>query len=90
VYFQDLWQRARARPKRGAEHTVIDFIGEIKNQHGTTIQNMRDHKDIKLTDRTAAEWSSHPIEYDTGYNLLPGSYQIKVRSHKSATAGRRW
>jgi len=71
--------------KRGAEHTLIDFIGEIKDAHGTTIQNMRDFKDIKLSDATAAEWAKRPIEYDTGYNLLPGAYQIKVLARDSET-----
>ena len=42
--------------KGGAEHTIIDFIGEIKDDQGTTIQNIRDFRDIKLTDATAAEW----------------------------------
>jgi hypothetical protein len=71
--------------KRGAEHTLIDFIGEIKDRHGTTIQNMRDHKDIKLSGATVAEWAKRPIEYDTGYNLLPGSYQVKVLARDSET-----
>ncbi len=71
--------------KRGAEHTLIDFIGEIKDRHGTTIQNMRDYLDIKLSDATAAEWAKRPIEYDTGYTLLPGAYQIKVLARDSET-----
>jgi VWFA-related protein len=71
--------------RRGAEHTLIDFIGEIKDRHGTTIQNMRDHMDIKLSVATAAEWAKRPVEYDTGYNLLPGSYQIKVLARDSET-----
>jgi len=41
--------------KGGAEHTQIDFIGEIKDEFGTTVQNVRDHVNIKLTDATAAE-----------------------------------
>jgi hypothetical protein len=64
--------------KGGAEHTVIDFIGEIKDDQGTTIQNIRDFRDIKLSDATAAELAKRPIAYDTGYNLLPGAYKIKV------------
>ena len=71
--------------KSGAEHTVIDFIGEIKDDQGTAIQNLRDHLDIKLTDATAAEWAKRPIEYDTGYNLLPGPYKIKVLARDSET-----
>jgi hypothetical protein len=71
--------------KRGAEHTLIDFIGEIRDQHGTTIRNLRDYLDIKLTDATVAEWTKRPIEYDTGYTLLPGAYQIKVLARDSET-----
>jgi hypothetical protein len=71
--------------KRGAEHTLIDFIGEIKDRHGTTIRNLRDLLDIKLTDATAAEWTKRPIEYDTGYTLLPGAYRIKILARDSET-----
>src|ERR1035441_9419034 len=49
--------------KRGAEHTLIDFIGEIKDDFGSTIQNVRDKVDVKLTDTTAAELTNKPIEY---------------------------
>jgi VWFA-related protein len=71
--------------KHGAEHTMIDFIGEIKDEHGTTIQNLRDYMDIPLKDSTAAELSQRPIEYDTGYTLLPGAYQIKVLARDAET-----
>src|SRR5207248_900559 len=39
----------------GAEHTLLDFIGEIKDDFGTTVSNVRDKVDIKLSDATAAE-----------------------------------
>jgi VWFA-related protein len=71
--------------KGGAAHTQIDFIGEIRDDHGATIRNMRDHKDIPLSGATAAEWERIPIEYDTGYTLLPGSYQIKVLARDAET-----
>ena len=71
--------------KGGAEHTVIDFIGEIKDDQGTTIQNIRDYRDIKLTEGTVAEWAKRPIAYDTGYNLLPGLYKLKVLARDSET-----
>ncbi len=69
----------------GAEHTVIEFIGEIKDDFGTTIQNIRDHIDIKLTGETAAELVKKPIQYDAGYTLLPGAYQIKVLARDDET-----
>jgi hypothetical protein len=65
--------------KRGAEHTTIDFIGEIKDDYGgTTVQNIRDHIDVKLSDKTAENLAKGPIEYPCGYTLLPGKYTIKV------------
>jgi VWFA-related protein len=69
----------------GAERTVIDFIGEIKDEYGTTIQNIRDKVDIKLSGATAAELVKRPIEYDTGYTLLPGTYTIKVLARDDET-----
>jgi VWFA-related protein len=69
----------------GAERTVIDFIGEIKDEYGTTVQNIRDKVDIKLTGETAAELVKKPIQYDTGYTLLPGSYTVKVLARDDET-----
>ena len=69
----------------GAEHTVIDFIGEIKDEYGSTVSNVRDKVDIKLTDKTAEQLSKSPILYDTGYTLLPGAYSIKVLARDDET-----
>jgi len=69
----------------GAERTLIDFIGEIKDDYGTTIQNLRDKVDIKLSGETAGELSRRPIQYDTGYTLLPGKYLIKFLARDAET-----
>ncbi len=69
----------------GAEHTVVDFIGEVKDEYGTTVSNVRDKVDIKLSGETAAELSRRPIQYDTGFTLLPGSYTIKVLARDDET-----
>ncbi len=69
----------------GAERTLIDFIGEIKDEFGTTVQNIRDKVDIKLPGETAAQLAKKPIEYDTGYTLLPGAYTIKVLARDDET-----
>jgi len=72
--------------KGGAEHTLIDFIGEIKDNYGgTTVSNVRDNVNIKLNDATADELAKRPIEYDTGYTLLPGSYSIKFLARDDET-----
>jgi len=69
----------------GAERTLIDFVGEIKDEFGTTISNVRDKVDIKLTGATAAELAKRPIEYDTGFTLLPGKYKIKFLARDAET-----
>src|SRR5579862_4022868 len=69
----------------GAEHTLIDFIGEIKDEYGTTISNVRDKVNIKLSDATAAELARRPIEYDTGFTILPGKYSLKFLARDAET-----
>ncbi len=69
----------------GAEHTLIDFIGEIKDDYGTTVTNLRDRVNVKLSDRTANELAKVPIEYDTGFTLLPGKYTMKFLARDDET-----
>ena len=72
--------------RRGAEHTLIDFVGEIKDMvGGNTVTNVRDHVNIKLSDATATELAHRPIEYDTGFTLLPGKYMIKFLARDDET-----
>ena len=67
----------------GAEHTLIDFLGEIRS--GGPANNVRDKIDIKLSDSTAAELSTRPITYDTGFTVMPGSYRIKFLARDAET-----
>jgi len=72
--------------QHGAEHTLIDFVGEIKDNYGnTTVTNLRDNVNIKLTDATAAELAKRPIEYDAGFTVLPGKYTIKFLARDDET-----
>jgi len=71
--------------KRGAQRTLLDFIGEVKDEYGITIQNVRDKLDIKLTDDTAAQLAKRPVQYGTGFTLLPGKYVLKMLVRDSVT-----
>ncbi|HUI57008.1 MAG TPA: VWA domain-containing protein [Bryobacteraceae bacterium] len=71
--------------KGGAERTLIDFIGEVKDEYGTTVANVRDKVDMKLSGATAAQLAHQPIEYDTAFTLLPGQYTIKVLARDDET-----
>jgi VWFA-related protein len=79
--------RELALAKRGgAEHTLIDFVGEIKDIYGgNTVSNVRDNVNIKLSDATAAELAHRPIQYDAGFTLLPGKYTIKFLARDDET-----
>lgn len=78
--------RELALAKRGgAEHTLIDFIGEIKDSYGVTQANVRDRVNVKLSDETAAQLVKRPVEYDTGFTLFPGKYMIKVLARDDET-----
>jgi len=78
--------RELALAKRGgAERSQIDFIGEIKDQYGTTITNLRDKVDMKLTGATAQQLARVPIEYNTGFTVLPGKYTIKLLARDAET-----
>ena len=69
----------------GANETLIDFIGEVRDDFGNTIQNLRDKLDIKLSDSTASQLATHPIQYETGFTLLPGKYVIKYLARDAET-----
>ena len=71
--------------RRGAQRTLIDFIGEVKDEFGITIQNVRDKLDVKLTDDTAAQLAKRPIQYQTGFTLLPGKYVMKFLARDAET-----
>src|SRR3954468_4980655 len=71
--------------RRGAARTRLDFIGEVKDEYGVTMQNVRDKLDVKLSDQTASELSRRPIQYETGFTLLPGRYIIKVLARDNET-----
>ena len=75
--------RELALAKRGgAEHTLIDFVGEIKDLiGGTTVPNVRDNVNIKLSDadgrgaRQAAHRIRHRLHAAAGQILdqVPGA-----------------
>ena len=80
--------RELALAKRGgAEHTLIDFVGEIKDhgwrQHG---QPMSATTSTSSSPTPPRPNSPHrPIEYDTGFTLLPGKYMIKFLARDDET-----
>jgi VWFA-related protein len=77
---------ARPRPA-GDTKAIIDMLGEIKDEYGVTMRNSRDKLEFKLDSATATTVARRPIQYETGFSLLPGNYQVKVLA-RDATTGR--
>ncbi len=71
--------------RTGAAKASIDFIGEVKDELGNTVQNVRDKVDVKLNGETAAQLQRRPILYQTGFTLLPGQYSLKVLARDAET-----
>jgi VWFA-related protein len=71
--------------KEGADKTVIDFIGEIRNEYGTVITNIRDRVEIKVKGEAATRLATSPVQYDAGFTLLPGNYIIKFLARNAET-----
>jgi hypothetical protein len=69
----------------GAQRTSFDFIGQIKDTFGTTVQNIREKVSIDLTPAAATQLAGTPVEYDTGFTLLPGRYSIKLLARNYET-----
>jgi VWFA-related protein len=63
--------------RRGAQRMTLDVLVEVKDSFGATQRNMRDKMDVQVTNANAERLATHPIQYDTGFTLLPGKYVIK-------------
>jgi VWFA-related protein len=73
---------ARRRNEKGM---LIDLIGEVKDQYGLTIQNVRDKLDIPLDGDAASQLATAFAQYETGFTLLPGRYVIKILARDAST-----
>ncbi|HET9191354.1 MAG TPA: VWA domain-containing protein [Vicinamibacterales bacterium] len=74
--------------RRGAQRVTLDFIAEIKDDpYGLTQGNMRDKVEKDLANSTAEQLATQPIQFETGFTLLPGKYVIKFLV-RDAEAGR--
>ena len=76
----------RPRPA-GDTKAVIDMLGEIKDEYGVTMRNSRDKLEFRLDAAAAAAVARKPIQYETGFTVLPGNYMIKMLA-RDATTGR--
>ena len=70
---------------KGSAQTELEFIAQLRDDHTKLVGVVRDGVKIKLADQTAAELSSHPISYDTGFSVPPGTYNLKFLARENET-----
>jgi VWFA-related protein len=70
---------------KGNAQTEFDFIGQVRDEHSKLVGVVRDGIKIKLSEQSAAELSSRPIAYDTGFTLPPGKYSFKFLARENET-----
>jgi VWFA-related protein len=63
--------------RRGAKRLTLDVLVEVKDSYGATQRNMRDRIDVPLTSANAERLTTQPVQYDTGFTVLPGKYVLK-------------
>ena len=74
-----------ARKSGNGSRYLIDFIGEVRDPYGATISNMRDQVKLTLNPATTAALERNGIEFNTGFSLLPGTYQLKLLARDDET-----
>ena len=70
---------------KGNAQTELEFIGQLRDSHSKLVGVVRDGIKIKLAEQTAAQLSSRPIAYDTGFTVPPGTYVLKFLARENET-----
>ncbi len=72
--------------RRGAcEETEFDFIGQVTDERGRTVANVRDAIKVKLDQSSASQLGRRHLQYDTGFSLPPGRYRLKFLTRENRT-----
>jgi VWFA-related protein len=70
---------------KGHAQTEFEFIGQMRDSHTKLVGIVRDGIKIKLAEQTAAQLSSRPIAYGTGFTVAPGTYTLKFLARENET-----
>ncbi len=75
--------------KGGNEQTDVDFIGQMRDAKGKLISTVRDEIRVKLSETRAGQLGTRSLQYDTGFTVPPGTYDLKflVRENGSGKMG---
>ena len=71
--------------KGGASVTQFDFLGQIQDERHATVGNVRDFIRIQLDQDKALTAGRKSFQYDAGFTLEPGKYQMKFVVRENIT-----
>ncbi|HEX4134280.1 MAG TPA: VWA domain-containing protein [Bryobacteraceae bacterium] len=71
--------------KGGASVTQFDFVGQIQDERHATVGNVRDNIRIQLDQSNSAQANHKSFQYDAGFTLEPGRYQMKFVVRENIT-----
>ncbi|MBI1356361.1 MAG: VWA domain-containing protein [Acidobacteria bacterium] len=71
--------------KTGKEKTRLDFIGQVRDDHGRLLGAVRDHIEIQLDDERSKALLERQLQYDAGFALTPGDYTLKFLARENLT-----
>ena len=74
-----------AERRRRGQRVTLDLMAEVRTVYGVTVQNLRDRLEITLSDEAARTVAIRPLQYETGFTLLPDDYAIRVLVRDAAT-----
>ena len=67
------------------ESARLDFVGQVTDNKGKVVKQVRDNLEVKLKGVTAAELASKNLAYDSGFELAPGTYTVKFLARENVT-----
>lgn len=70
---------------KGKAQTELEFIGQLRDDKQKLVGVVRDGIKIKLAEQTAAQLTSRPIAYETGFAVPPGTYTLKFLARENET-----
>ncbi|MGD0200016.1 MAG: VWA domain-containing protein [Bryobacteraceae bacterium] len=74
-----------ARKKGGSGVTEFDFIGQVRDSKGKLVASVRDGIRVKLDEASTAQLGRRSFQYDTGFTLPPGDYQLRFLARENQT-----
>ncbi len=69
----------------GNDAARLDFIGQVRDSHGRVVANVRDQIKVQLNDEKARELEKRQLQYDSGFTLPPGDYNLKFLARENET-----